>query len=187
MRVIIQVPSSVAAIFHLIITLWNCCQASTVPYLRKWPTGPVWASPVVELSRDWSVPSDLRHHLIGVSCRCSRESHVSPHMCTASVPRSHRIPWLLVFHCVPPMLTGGLCCQPGHTLSIQRLQECRRWPIPGDVRSTFGTSCHQWVLPKKRCWYGFQLQFRLRNSSCVVIIFIKRIRFFFSVWGRAEV
>lgn len=41
MRVIFQVPSGVAAIFHLIITLLNCCQASTVPYLRKWPTGPV--------------------------------------------------------------------------------------------------------------------------------------------------
>lgn len=139
----------------------------------------VWASPVAELSRDWSVPSDLQHLLIGVSCRCSRESHVSPHVCTASVPRSHRIPWLFVFHCVPPMLTGGLCCQPGRTLSIQRLQAWGRWSIPGEVRSTFGTSCYQWIIPKKRCWYGFQLQFKLRNSSCVVIIFIKRIRFFF--------
>lgn len=117
MRVIIQVPSGVAAIFHLIITLLNCCQASTVPYLRKWPTGPVWASPVAELSRNWSVPSDLQHLLIGVSCRCSRESHVSPQMCTPSVLRSHRISWLLVFHCVPPILIGGLCCPTrAHTL-----------------------------------------------------------------------
>lgn len=146
MRVIIQVPSGVAAIFHLIITLLNCCQASTVPYLRKWPTDPVWASPVVELSRDSSVPSDLQHLLIGVSCRCSRESHVSPQMCTASVPRSHHISWLLVFHYVPPILTGGLCCQPGHTLSIQRLQE---W---GKTAHSRGCKKHIWYF---MLWVGF--------------------------------
>lgn len=187
MRVIILVPSGVAAIFHLIITLLNCCQASTVPYLRKWPTGPVWASPVAELSRDSSVPTDLQHLLIGVSCRCSRESHVSPQMCTATVPRSHPISWLLVFHYGPPVLTGGLCCQPGTHSPFNAFRSGGRRPIPKDVRNIFGTSCYEWFLPKKRCWCGFQLQFKLRNSSYVVIIFIKRIRFFFSLWGRVEV
>lgn len=90
---------------------------------------------------------------------------------------------------VLPILSSGLCCQPGHgligTISIQNLQEEKgRWPLPRKTRSAHDT----FSLPT---FPGFELQFYLlllsfwkgnsninknKNFPMLAVVLLKKIQ-----------